>query len=495
MYYWRSIPGEVLISNWGLYWQRVGELSRSHTTERGISEGQADNMFDLSHTTRDKRVDLYVSVRWAAGRFRTHLAVLHAIYHKPAAYLSVFIFTVASLWALVLRVMLQEKLSEPFAVALLVVWPFIAYCALLLGGQRFVLPFQAFDRHACVHADENGDLRFPGILSLGSPLKRARLFLAIWSPGHFARLWCVLEVALMAKYVDAPQTTGRASARAGVCNLAPHRLLILPRWLPPTLLLTLLLNTLSHALAHFVHPVLATPSLHLVDGGYWYANRIDVGAAGASTLYGGTVAVAGFWLLVSATPLLPFCVALRFRTRQRARTLATLREFSVADSGVSHESDRPLLAELARRHFGTVEAFEAYVRTAVPLTIKKVLGPPWTVPLSWVLFASMPSAWYGVVDAVTQPYDMGVVQTRADVPCFALASIGFHASIGMLALPLAVEATAIIAWHTRCLPLALGIVFDLCVFVTIAYAALLACASWPIRFFSACAVENDNRFF
>lgn len=494
VYYWRSIPGEVLITNWGLYWERVADLARAAETERGISLSQADDMFDLSRTTRDKRIDLYVSVRWGAGRVRTHLAVLHAIYHKSAVNLCLLVFTIASLWALVLRVVLEEKLSESFAVVLLLVVPCLAYWALLLGGQGFVLPFQAFDRHACVHAHHRGDLRAPGVLSLGSPLKRARLFLAIWSPGFFLRFWCVLEVALMAKYAQALEQQD-ANTPAWK-KLASHRLLIVPRWLPPTLLLTLLLNTLSHALAHFVHPVLATPSLQLVNGGYWHANRIDVVTSPhATALHGGASAVAGFWLLVSATPLLPFCVALRLRARLRAKALAALREFSAASTGVSHEPDRPLLSELAMRHFGTVANFEAFVRTTMPQTIKRALGPPWSVPLSWVLFASMPSAWYGVVDAVTQPYAMGVQQTRNDVSCYALASIGFHASIGVLALPFALEATAFISWHSRCLPLALGIVFDLCVFLAFAFAALLACAAWPMSFFAACASRENNRFF
>jgi hypothetical protein len=199
---------------------------------------------------------------------------------------------------------------------------------------------------------------------------------------------------------------------------------------------------------------------------------------------------------VSATPLLPFCVALRLRARQRASGLASMREFSVIGTGVGHEPDRAVLTELAARHFGSVDAFESFVRTSVPETIEKVLGPPWSVPLSWVLFASMPSAWYGVIDAVTQPYATGALQTRADAPCYALASIGFHAAIGVLALPLAIETTAVISWHTRSLPLAAGIVFDLCVFLACALAALLACAALPIRFYTACAGEKDiDRFF
>ncbi|KAG8458122.1 hypothetical protein KFE25_012782 [Diacronema lutheri] len=489
VYYWRVLPSAVLFAEWGSYWRIVAGVGEASATRAGVSEHEAERLFSMSLASREKHVDMYVSVTHTVGRWRAHMALLYVRHHAAAAQLSLLCAGICASWALLLRVVFDQRLPALTAVLLLVALPALCYCARLLLGPRLSLGFHAFHHSACVHAARGGRLREAGVRSLGSAIKHAREHVAIWSPGLFGRLWPVVELALHARAaaaLSAKAARARAEGASGAAarQFAPRRLTVVPRWLGRTLLFTLLAHALCIGLAVRLAPALGASLSHA---------RVHALAARMPTAREMEWS-ACVWVGVSGLPLFGLCALLRYRARQRTEAEAQLARFELAKSALSDEADRPLLTVLVLAHWRTVADFEAFVRVELLHTVRAALGPAWALPLSWCLFCSMPACYYGLVDATTQPYALAVRQTRADVPCYALVTVAFHATVGVVCLPLALHAAAASAWHLRALPFALGLAVDWAVLLGSAYALVLLSTRWPHALFAQCAGDND-RFF
>ncbi|KAJ1619368.1 hypothetical protein T492DRAFT_916064, partial [Pavlovales sp. CCMP2436] len=476
VYYWRTLPSAELLGAY--FWLDGAALSAAARRKSGVPKRESDLMFHRSIASRDKRVDLYLTARASAGQLRAHATVLFVRFHVYATQVALLLVAASGSYALLLRLLFEQRLSTPFAMGLMLAAPALCYCTLLGGASSCSVPFYAFHNSACVHAMRGSRLRVAGLRSLGSAVKHARKMAAIWSPGMFTRLIPILELALCTKYrhLRARKATEQGADR---WLRAPTALVIVPRWAAPTLLLTLLLHTAAMALAYLQVPY--------EDDAGWLAHAAyrTQGMATARRLRAGPTA-AHWWALASVVPLLGLCAALRLRARERAKAEADLAAFALAGEGLTHPADMPALLDLVRAHWVDEARFEVFVREDLLRTVRRALGPAWLVPWHWALFVSMPAWWVGLIDASTQPYNTALHQTRADVPCFALTTILFHLAIGVVAMPLALGFAGMCAWATRGLPYALGLALDATILYTAAYGGLLLCALWPVRLLATC---------
>jgi len=146
VYYWRVLPSAVLFAEWGSYWRIVAGVGEASATRAGVSEHEAERLFSMSLASREKHVDMYVSVTHTVGRWRAHMALLYVRHHAAAAQLSLLCAGICASWALLLRVVFDQRLPALTAVLLLVALPALCYCARLLLGPRLSLGFHAFHR-------------------------------------------------------------------------------------------------------------------------------------------------------------------------------------------------------------------------------------------------------------------------------------------------------------------------------------------------------------
>lgn len=497
VYYWRVLPSAVLFAEWGSYWRIFAGVAAASGTRTGVPMREAERLFGMSLASRDKRVDVFISVTPTAGRWRAHIALLHARHHAAATQLALVCFTIFGCWALVIRVVYDERLPTWLAVALLLVLPMLCYAAVLLFGHRVSLAFHAFHHAACVHAARGGRLREAGIRTLGSAIKHTREHVAIWSPGLFGRLWPVVEMALTVHHSPKPSDELAKDQRGEAVpswKLRPRKLTLVPRWLAMTLVLTLVVHALSMSVAVQLAPALSVSPSHRYHEHINGASN-SLRALGAASEPGHAARLdATFWTGVSGVPLIGFCMLLRYRARQRAEAESQLAAFDFQVAALADEADRRLFYALIKGYWPSTEAFEQFVRADLLAAVQRTLGAAWTVPLSWCLFACMPAWWYGVVDAVTQPYALAVRQTRADVPCYALTAVIYHLVIGVVCLPLALLAAAASAWLLRGLPFALGVLVDWVLLLTCTFCLVLILTEGPHQLFEQCASDND-RFF
>ena len=238
----------------------------------------------------------------------------------------------------------------------------------------FRLPFRKehlvfFDK-LCVHQSDSKK-KHAAIRSFAAFVGCSDRLLVLWSSAYFSRLWCTLEFATLVRKFCENGGKGRLP-----CDFQPLRL-------PLTVC----------AMA-----AIATIWLWCVALSYVLLIEMDQAQSLGSKVLTALMALFGMPALMHA---------LRSYTRERAELKTQLKNFDVECAECFSMEDREIILETIRHWFGSLPAFNTYVRTTVRTQLMISIGTRANFPFAMSLQAVLPMCFNGL-DFVASARDEGL---------------------------------------------------------------------------------------
>ena len=264
--------------------------------------------------------------------------------------------------------------SEMGALVFDSLWPSVSHCHVLLAPCVLPAPFPKkhlvfFDK-LCVHQSDSKK-KHAAIRSFAAFVGCSDRLLVLWSSAYFSRLWCTLEFATLVRKFCENGGKGRLP-----CDFQPLRL-------PLTVCAT---------------AAIATIWLWCVALSYVLLIEMDQAQSLGSKVLTALMALFGMPALMHA---------LRSYTRERAELKTQLKNFDVECAECFSMEDREIILETIRHWFGSLPAFNTYVRTTVCAQLMISIGTRANFPFAMSLQAVLPMCFNGL-DFVASARDEGL---------------------------------------------------------------------------------------
>lgn len=305
-----------------------------------------------------EQLDEFVSHCWRdSGRHKLFALLLH--YNGSAAAVASMLVMASYLVAEFCYFLPQVSSYQPWClissvigfVSVLLTWHL---CPKAIGGSRGRALF--FDK-LCVH-QADAELKAEGIRGIAAFVGRSKRMLLLWSPKYFTRLWCTLEVAALAKFAsdEHREESGEAGEKAHL------HIVFMPQ-------------AFASATFKMMGTVLCIESLNVV-------------------LMSAPDSVTGFVVPILLLCTLPFYMhSMRAHARERLSLEEQLDGFSVHSAECWDLRDRDTLQQTITTWFGSVDAFDMYVRHDVKAHVRQAIGPAFHFPLHMAAMGALPSLW------------------------------------------------------------------------------------------------------
>lgn len=274
------------------------------------------------------------------------------------------------------------------------------------GQQVPGLPQQwCFLDKLCIHQTDAAKKQ-AGIDQLGAFLRRSTRMVVLWQPVYFQRGWCVFELAAFLH-----MNKGRAN------------ITFIPLKLP---LCALALN-LFHFAATLALAIMLPPTFLSRRHASWTAANIRE-VAQPFYMFAAWTLMSGFCVyLLPAFLLWRFC---KEHSKDRQLLLDQLQRFSWAEARCFALSDRMFICGAIERWFGSVAAFERYVRKELSREVTALLVQQGPMPYHCVLAGSIPHTFFAAM-AIVLAFQHGEGQVAWHMVCSGIGITLFTDAIAM----------------------------------------------------------------